>query len=84
MAEYTTPVVDTSGEAVERLAARLHEACPVTQDMEHTLWGDLLDETAAMLRTLAAERAAAIVRAEAAEAERDALRVVAEAARVRW
>jgi hypothetical protein len=84
MAEYTTPVVDTSGEAVERLAARLHEACPVTQDMEHTLWGDLLDESAAMLRTLAAERAAAIVRAEAAEAERDALRVVAEAARVRW
>jgi hypothetical protein len=84
MTEYTTPVVDTSGEAVERLAARLHEACPVTQDMEHTLWGDLLDETAAMLRTLAAERAAAIVRAEAAEAERDALRVVAEAARVRW
>jgi hypothetical protein len=84
MTEYTTPVVDTSGEAVERLAARLHEACPVTQDMEHTLWGDLLDESAAMLRTLAAERAAAIVRAEAAEAERDALRVVAEAARVRW
>ena len=84
MAEYTTPVVDTSGEAVERLAARLHEACPVTQDMEHTLWGDLLDESAAMLRTLAAERAAAIARAEAAEAERDALRVVAEAARVRW
>ena len=84
MAEYTTPVVDTSGEAVERLAARLHEACPVTQDMEHTLWGDLLDESAAMLRTLAAERTAAIVRAEATEAERDALRVVAEAARVRW
>jgi hypothetical protein len=77
MTEYTTPVVDTSGEAVERLAARLHEACPVTQDMEHTLWGDLLDEAAA-------ERAAAIARAEAAEAERDALRVVAEAARVRW
>jgi hypothetical protein len=84
MTEYTTPVVDTSGEAVERLAARLHEACPVTQDMEHTLWGYLLDESAAMFRTLAAERAAAIVRAEAAEAERDALRVVAEAARVRW
>ena len=84
MTEYTTPVVDTSGEAVERLAARLHEACPVTQDMEHTLWGDLLDEAVAMLRTLAAERTAAIVRAEAAEAERDALRVVAEAARVRW
>ena len=84
MVEYTTPVVDTSGEAVERLAARLHEACPVTQDMEHTLWGHLLDDAAAMLRTLAAERAAAIVRAEAAEAERDALRVVAEAARVRW
>lgn len=84
MIEYTTPAVDTSGEAVERLAARLHEACPVTQDMEHTLWGDLLDEAAAMFRTLATERAAAIVRAEAAEAERDALRVVAEAARVRW
>ena len=84
MVEYKTPVVDTRGESVERLAARLHEACSVTQDMEHTLWVDLLDESAAMLRTLAAERAAAIVRAEAAEAERDALRVVAEAARVRW
>jgi hypothetical protein len=65
--------VDTSAAAVARLAARHDRRSELIRVEEKTRI--LLKRTAATLRTLAAERDAALARAETAERERDAMRV---------
>ena len=53
-------MTDLTDDALDKLVAELRDACPATQDMNHTVQGDMLYEAAAAITALRQREATAV------------------------